>query len=112
MATERLSMRKTKEILRHKWLLKMTHREVANAVGVSTGSVSKALTRAAAAQLTWELVAEMDEAAPRIGCESSGSCATGPTIPSVGSSATTRAGSWATRRRSPRSSPTGAPTKR
>jgi len=53
MATERLSMRKTKEILRQKWALKRTHREVALSVGVSTGTVSGAVQRAQAAGLDW-----------------------------------------------------------
>jgi hypothetical protein len=39
MATERLSMRKTREILRQKWELGRTHREVAASVGLSLGAV-------------------------------------------------------------------------
>ena len=38
MATERLSMRKTKEILRQKWALGRSHREIAASLGVSVGS--------------------------------------------------------------------------
>jgi len=37
MATERLSMRKTREILRQKWELSRTHREIAASVGQSLG---------------------------------------------------------------------------
>src|SRR2546429_144735 len=37
MATERLSMRKTREILRQKLLLGRSHREVADSLGVSAG---------------------------------------------------------------------------
>ena len=33
MATERLSMRKTREILRLKWELELTHREAARSLG-------------------------------------------------------------------------------
>ncbi len=35
MATERLSMRKAREILRQKWELDRTHREIAASVGQS-----------------------------------------------------------------------------
>ena len=37
MATERLSMRKMREILRQKWELGRTHREVVESVGLSLG---------------------------------------------------------------------------
>ncbi len=53
MATERLSMRKTREILRQKWELGRTHREVAASVGLSLGAVATTLGRAAAAGLDW-----------------------------------------------------------
>jgi len=39
MATERLSMRHTREILRQKWALGGTHRAVAQSLGVSVGTV-------------------------------------------------------------------------
>src|SRR5213593_4050996 len=38
MATERLSMRQTREILRQKWRLGRTHREVAQSLGISCGA--------------------------------------------------------------------------
>lgn len=53
MATERLSMRRTREILRQKWVLGRPHREVARSVGVSVGAVGATLQRAAAAGLDW-----------------------------------------------------------
>lgn len=53
MPTERLTMRKTREILRHKWILKRSHRETSKAVGVSVGAVSAVLERAAEANLNW-----------------------------------------------------------
>ena len=56
MATERLSMRKTREILRQKLELGRSHREVAASVGLSVGAVSATLVRAAAAKLTWAAV--------------------------------------------------------
>jgi hypothetical protein len=38
MATERLSMRNAREILRQKWELGRTHREIAASVGQSLGN--------------------------------------------------------------------------
>src|SRR5438093_639826 len=38
MATERLSMRQTRQILRQKWRLGRTHREVAQSLGISCGA--------------------------------------------------------------------------
>lgn len=62
MAAERLSMRHIKEVLRQKWVLGRSHREIAKSVGVSTGGVSGALTRATAAGLDWKQVEKTDEA--------------------------------------------------
>ena len=53
MATERLSMRKTREILRQKWELGRTHRQIAASVGASAGAVGGAVSRAADAALDW-----------------------------------------------------------
>jgi hypothetical protein len=53
MATERLSMRKTREILRLKWGLGRSHREVARSLGVSVGAVGETLSRADLAGLDW-----------------------------------------------------------
>lgn len=44
-------MRKTKEILRQKWVLRMSHREVATSVGHSPGTIGGVLERAEAAGL-------------------------------------------------------------
>src|SRR5881396_1982722 len=49
MATERLSMRQTREILRQKWRLGRTHREVAQSLGISCGAVGATVLRARAA---------------------------------------------------------------
>ena len=38
MAAERLSMRCVKEVLRQKWVLKKSHREVARSLGISAGA--------------------------------------------------------------------------
>src|SRR5437879_9820145 len=53
MATERLSMRQTREILRQKWRLGRTHREVAQSLRISTGAVGTTVLRARAAGLDW-----------------------------------------------------------
>jgi transposase len=53
MATERLSMRKTREILRQKWELGRTHRDIAESVGASLGAVAVTLSRAKSAGLDW-----------------------------------------------------------
>jgi transposase len=53
MATERLSMRQTREILRQKWHLGRTHREVAASLGISGGAVGTTVLRARAAGLDW-----------------------------------------------------------
>jgi len=56
MATERLSMRQTREILRQKWSLGRTHREVAQSLGISSGAVGTTVLRARAAGLDWAQV--------------------------------------------------------
>ncbi len=56
MATERLPMRKIKEILRQKWLLGRRHRPIARALEIGVGTVSSVVGRADAAALTWEQV--------------------------------------------------------
>jgi transposase len=61
MATERL--RKTREILRQKWELGRTHREVAASVGLSLGAVALTLGRAAAAGLDWAAAQALSEGA-------------------------------------------------
>ena len=61
MAKERLPMRKTKEILRLRWLQGLSVRETSRSVGASTGVVDKAVCRARAAGLSWESIAELDE---------------------------------------------------
>jgi len=63
MATERLSMRKTREILRQKLELGRSHREVAASVGLSVGAVGATLVRAAAAGLSWASVQGLSDEA-------------------------------------------------
>jgi transposase len=54
-------MRNTREILRQKWLLGRSHRAIAASTGVSVGAVSLALSRAAEAELHWEIVETLDD---------------------------------------------------
>src|SRR5437870_1090329 len=61
MATERLSMRQTREILRQKWRLGRTHREVAQSLGISFGAVGATVLRARAAGLDWAQVDTLSE---------------------------------------------------
>jgi len=56
MATERLSMRKLREILRQKWTVARSHREVAASLQVSVGVVTSVLRRATHAGLDWAQV--------------------------------------------------------
>jgi transposase len=63
MATERLSMRKTREILRHKWVLGLGYRDVASSVDVSLGGVWLVVDRAKKAGLDWPTVEALDDAA-------------------------------------------------
>ena len=62
MATERLPMRKIREVLRLRWQLGLTVREAARSLGVSVGVVSKMGARATTAGLTWALVESVDDA--------------------------------------------------
>jgi transposase len=61
MAAERLSMRKIREILRQKWALARSHREVAASLSVSVGVVASVVLRATRAGLDWEKVSALDE---------------------------------------------------
>src|SRR4029453_15641170 len=63
MATERLSMRQIREILRQKWSLGRTHREVAQSLGISSGAVGATVLRARAAGLAWVQVEALDDEA-------------------------------------------------
>ncbi|MFQ5515692.1 MAG: IS21 family transposase [Myxococcota bacterium] len=55
-------MRKTREILRQKWVQGRTHREVVRSLSVSMGAVAGALSRAEAAGLDWATVEGLTEA--------------------------------------------------
>jgi transposase len=56
-------MRKTREILRQKWELSRTHREIAASVGQSLGAVATTLGRARAAGLDWAQAQGLSDAA-------------------------------------------------
>ena len=53
MATERLSMRHTREILRQRLTLGRSHRAIAQSLGISHGVVGTTVLRAQAAGLDW-----------------------------------------------------------
>ena len=61
MATERLSMRNVREVLRQKLELKMTHRAVAQVVGISNGAVGTLMARWNALGFEWEQVKGLSE---------------------------------------------------
>jgi transposase len=62
MATERLSMRQIREILRQKWTLGLSHRAVAQSLGVGLGTISSVVTRAQGAGLDWPQVQALNDA--------------------------------------------------
>ncbi len=63
MPAERLSMRKTKEILRLRWGLGRSLRETALSCGVGATTVHDVIARAKAAGLSWPLAEDLDDAA-------------------------------------------------
>jgi transposase len=63
VATERLSMKQLREILRHKLVLGRSHRETARSVRVSNGAVAAAVCRARAVGLSWDAITAMSDEA-------------------------------------------------
>jgi len=63
MATERLSMRNIREVLRQKWVLKKSHREAARSVGISAGAVGSVMVRAQELGLDWEQTCQLSDEA-------------------------------------------------
>jgi transposase len=61
MPTERLSMRQIRELLRLRYSVGMSQREVARSLGLAQGTVSKYVNRARRAGLTWPLPADLDD---------------------------------------------------
>ena len=65
MATERLSMRQIREILRQKWCLGQSHRAVAESLGIGNATVGTTVLRARAAGLRVGPGREPDRRGPR-----------------------------------------------
>ena len=63
MAYGRVSMRKTREILRLKFEARLSHRQIGRACGASCSTVSEAVGRFRAADLSWPLPAELPDSA-------------------------------------------------
>jgi len=61
MAGKRLLMSKKRDILRAKFQLGLSHRQIMESVGVSLGSITKTVRRARAAQMGWEEVEVLDD---------------------------------------------------
>lgn len=61
MARRRLSLRKTLEILRLKFDLGLTNRQIARSCGLSHPTVGQYLERAAAAGITWPVADDLDQ---------------------------------------------------
>jgi transposase len=59
--SQKLTMRKTREILRLRWSLNRSHREIATSVGISTSTISDCLARAKRAGLQWPLEESLDD---------------------------------------------------
>jgi len=67
MPTERLSMKRIKEILRLKYCAQLTHRQIGKSLCISPGSVSRYVNDAEACGLSWPLPEEIsDEALERL----------------------------------------------
>ena len=63
MATERLPMRQIREILRQKWVLARSHRQVAESLRIGLGTVSVVLERVQQAGLDWPTLEALTEEA-------------------------------------------------
>ena len=63
MPAQRLSMRKTREILRLRWGLGLAGRQVARSCNVSPSTVYNVMGRAQLAGLSWPLPEDLDDAA-------------------------------------------------
>lgn len=61
MATERLDMRKTREILRLKWEQGLSHRQIARSLGLSAGVVGSTMSRAKHAGLLPTTLEDFDD---------------------------------------------------
>jgi DNA-directed RNA polymerase specialized sigma24 family protein len=60
--TKQLSMRKTREILRLKWVLGRSHREITNTLAVGLGTITQVVMRAERAKITnWSEVEALSD---------------------------------------------------
>ena len=79
MAGERLSMHRTREILRQKWFLGRSHREVGRSLDLSVGMVSATLRRAEAAGVTsWQAATALSDRQLEAGLYGPGRASTRP----------------------------------
>ena len=62
MATQRLSMRQTREILRQRLFLQRSYREISRSLGVSLGAAANAVRRAQAEGLEWPAAEALNDA--------------------------------------------------
>ena len=62
MPALRINMRKLKDVLRLKFEGGLSHQQIATALGISKGVVTKYVGLAVAARLDWQAIAAMDEA--------------------------------------------------
>lgn len=62
-AKSELSMRMIKEVLRLRHSRALSHKQISKALGCSRGAVAEYLYRAQAADLTWPLPDDLDDAA-------------------------------------------------
>ena len=60
--SKRLSMRKIREILRLRYDLNRSYREIASSINIGDSTVGDCLRRAAQASITWPLPPELDDA--------------------------------------------------
>ncbi len=61
MPTERIKMKKLRELLRLKFSAKLTHRQIGKALNVSPGTVSYYVQAAALAKVSWPLPESLDD---------------------------------------------------
>ena len=61
MPKQRMDLRMIKDIIRLKWQSQLSHEQIAMALNVSKGVVSKYLSLASAAGLDWVAAASLDE---------------------------------------------------
>jgi transposase len=59
---QKMSMKKIREILRLKWELNCSNREIASSIGISSSTVSECIRRAKEANLPWPLPDEISDA--------------------------------------------------